>query len=62
MKNLFAFAFVACSIVLVSCGEKSTTPAKDSAVVVAPVQDTTPVVKDTTPVVQDTVKKEEVKK
>ncbi len=62
MKNLFAFAIVACSLVLVSCGEKSATVTKDTVVVIAPVDSV--VVVDTTPVVApvDSVKKEEVKK
>ncbi len=60
MKNLFAFAFVACTLVLVSCGEKNTSASVDTAVVVAPV-DTTPVAPVDTVVVADTVKAVEVK-
>ncbi|HWZ21960.1 MAG TPA: hypothetical protein VNW06_04865 [Cytophagaceae bacterium] len=63
MKNLFAFAFVACSLVLVSCGEKSVPATKDTVVSVAPMDSTPVAPADTTPVVAaDTTKKEEVKK
>jgi hypothetical protein len=65
MKNLFAFAFVACSLVLVSCGSKetaSTTDTTATSTVVVPAADTTKTDTTATAPAADTTKPAEVKK